>query len=275
MIKNVVNILNNLIVSNDLKKSSINFNNFMDYNLWTTKILNELLNLHKINDSKNTLYIGTFTRDFFTNNKWIKKLFNVDNHKLFFTFWEAINNELKKKNNSLQNISKKFFNILKNNKYKFNKNYNNEELYLLSIFYIYKLFIFSSLEWILNEIKIIKSIYNYLEKYNLSNKIEIYDEITWYEDNVYCVDFALKEKKIGNIIVWFQVKPLSFIKSYNTTSKYSYNKIIKANNMKENYLKWKLGIHIIYYNNNNLFVSHINNINSNIWIEEFIYNIWL
>jgi len=162
----------------------------------------------------------------------------------------------------LKNIINKFFYIIKDSN---SFNLEDKEIYKMAFFYIYKLFIYSSITWILNEVNIIKTINQGLKQHWLNN-ISIYDDISWYKDNKFCIDFSIKNS--NKYILWIQVKPLSFLLWLNSTTKYSYRKILKANENVNNYLKWEEWIFIIYYWESwKLYFFHIEAPNKQYWLD--------
>lgn len=263
MFNELLNNINIVLKQNNLFKLEDFLSKWYKNNLWYGKILNYLLNYNKINNPKQTLYLGATVRDFFKQNKKYK--YEIENNlfEVFNNFYNYVNAILLKKWNNLENIINKFYNIIRNTN-EFN-NIEDEIIYNISFFYIYKLFIYSSITWILNEVKIINKINNWLENNWLKN-IYIHDDISWYEDNKFCIDFSIKNNT--KFILWIQVKPLSFILWLNSTTNYSYNKILKANNDLNNYLKWEEWIFIFYFWEDwYIYFFHIENPNKKFLLE--------
>lgn len=239
--------------------------NFFRSKIKNSNKLNEILNKYGINSPQKTIYTSTCSKNYI-NEKKISYNDIINNwYDIFLNYLEYTENELFKNNNSINNITTELC-----NKVKVENNipyWNINELYYECYIYIIKLFIFDSLNWILNELYIIE-----IFKNELKNKLYIYDKISWYLDNKYCVDFSIIDWN-NKYIVWIQVKPYSFIKWINNTTSYSYQKIMKANNDSTNYLKWEYGIFICYIYNKQIFLAPINDLNNTYTIKDFIKNI--
>jgi len=238
--------------------------NFLDSNIIHSWVLNTILNSNKINDPKKTVYISSLVRDFFIKND--KNELKTNLKHILFSFYDYVEYHLNKNNTSFKDISIEFCNAIRNHNTNLFDNLSNEELFLVSFSYIYKLFIYNSLLWIYVEQEIMDEIQSIIDDEWLSKEYSIFDKISWYEDNQFCVDFCLKYN--WNNILWFQVKPISFIFWLSSTTKFSFEKIQKANTNNKNYLAWEYWIHIIYYNNNDLYFRDVNDIDNEYHITE-------